>query len=86
MEEVIVLFLDLFDLKFELLLLGFCLRYLVLDPSYLTLLLPILFIDLFSCIVCLSNVLLIVLVFFFGNTKLFPLVLLFCHHIVDLLV
>ena len=86
MEEVIVLFLDLFDLKFELLLLGFCLRYLVLDPCYLTLLLSILFIDLFNCIVCLSNVLLIVLVFFFGNAELFPLVLFLCRHIVDLLV
>ena len=86
MEEVIVLFLDLFDLKLKLLLLGFCLRYIVLDRSYLTLFLIILFLDLFSCILSHSDVLLIVLVFFFGNAELFPLVLLLVLHIIDLLV
>ena len=74
MEEVVVLFLDLFDLKLDILLLGFCLRDIILDCSYRILLLFILFINPFNCISRLRDVLLIVFVFFFGNSELFPLV------------
>ena len=67
LEEVVVLFLDLLDLKLELLLLGFRLRNLILDRSYRTLLLRIFFSDLFSCLLRIRDVLLIVFVFFLGN-------------------
>ena len=86
LEEVVVLFLDLLDLKLKLFLLGFRLRYLILDRSYRTLLLHIFFMDLFSCLARLRDVLLIVFVFFLGNFELLPLVTLLRRHIFDFLV